>query len=49
VLAKKPESVAMLETLFGQHQGQLNAATRLERTTLTSEVRQEAFVQFYPY
>jgi len=49
VLAKKAESVEMLEKLFGQHQGQLNAATRLERTTLKSEVRQDDFVQFYPY
>jgi len=49
VLAKKPESVPLLEKLFEQHQGQLNAATRLERTTLKSEVRQDDFVQFYPY
>jgi hypothetical protein len=49
VLSKKPDQVAALDTLYAQHQGQLNAATRLERTTRKSEVRQDDFVQFYPY
>jgi hypothetical protein len=49
VLAKKPEHVPALEQLYAQHQGQLNAATRLERTSRTSEVRKEDFVEFYPY
>lgn len=49
VLSKKPDQVPTLEKLYAQHQGQINAATRLERTTRKSEVKQDDFVQFYPY
>ncbi|MBU7587299.1 MAG: BREX system P-loop protein BrxC [Nostoc sp. TH1S01] len=49
VLSKKEEAVPVLEQLFRQSQGQLNAACRLERTTRKSEVNEADFVQFYPY
>ena len=49
VLAKKTESVPVLQQLFDASQGQLNAACRLERTQRKSEVTREDFVQFYPY
>lgn len=49
VLAKKPESVALLERLYDEHQGQLNAALRLERTQRRSEITRKEFVDFYPY
>jgi hypothetical protein len=49
VLAKKPDAVPLLRRLYQQHQGQLNAACRLERTTRKSEVTEDDFVQFYPY
>ena len=49
VLAKKEDAIPLLRDLYRQHQGQLNAACRLERTTRKSEVTEEDFVQFYPY
>ena len=49
VLAKKEDALPLLRDLYRQHQGQLNAACRLERTTRKSEVTEEDFVQFYPY
>lgn len=49
VLAKRDEAVPVLRKLFAEHQGQINAACRLERTTRKSEVREENFIQFYPY
>lgn len=49
VLAKKDEAGPVLRTLFERHQGQLNAAVRLERTMRRSEVTEDEFVQFYPY
>lgn len=49
VLAKTPAGEAALRALFGAHQGQLNAACRLERTTRVSDVKENDFVQFYPY
>lgn len=49
VLGKKDDAVARLAKLFSEHQGQLNASSQLERTTRRSEIRQEDFVQFYPY
>src|SRR5206468_6415773 len=41
--------VPVLRKLYQQHQGQLNAACRLERTTRKSEVGEEDFIRFYPY
>lgn len=49
VLAKKEDAVQLLQNLFRESQGQLNAACRLERTTRKSEVTEADFVQFYPY
>src|SRR5439155_6654769 len=53
VLAKRPEplsdAIPTLKKLYGDHQGQLNAALRLERTTRRTEVCEADFVQFYPY
>src|SRR5262249_5423615 len=49
VLAKRPEAVPALRKLYRDHQGQLNAACRLERSTRKAEVGEEDFVQFYPY
>ncbi len=49
VLSKKQAAVPILQQLFKDSQGQLNAACRLERTTRKSEVTEADFVQFYPY
>ena len=49
VLNKKEAGVPMLQHLFRESQGQLNAACRLERTARKSEVTEADFVQFYPY
>ena len=49
VLSKKDDAVSTLRLLFKEHQGQLNVACRLERTSRQSEVREDDFVQFYPY
>ncbi len=49
VLGKTPQGAEMLRDLFRAKQGQLNAACRLERTSRTSDVREDEFVQFYPY
>lgn len=49
VLAKKAQAEPALRTLYGQASPQLKTHTRLERTSLRSEVSQEEFVQFYPY
>lgn len=49
VLAKTDEAEKQLRELFQAHQGQLNSAVRLERTTRRTEVSEDEFVQFYPY
>lgn len=53
VLAKRPEAespaIPTLKKLYGENQGQLNAALRLERTTRRTEISESDFVQFYPY
>lgn len=49
VLAKTLEGEKALRELFSAHQGQLNAACRLERTTRASDVKENDFIQFYPY
>jgi hypothetical protein len=49
VLAKKPEAEVPLRTLFAAHQGQLNAALRLERTARRTDITEDDFVHFYPY
>jgi len=49
VLAKKDEALAVLQQLFKDHQGSLNAALRLERTARKSEINEQNFIQFYPY
>lgn len=49
VLAKTPEGEQRLRELFRSHEGQLNAACKLERTTRPTAVGEQAFVDFYPY
>ncbi len=49
VLSKKSEAVPLLRQLFQSSQGQLNAACHLERTTRSSDITEEDFIQFYPY
>jgi len=49
VLAKKAEAEKPLKKLFGENQGQLNAALRLERTTRRTDITESDFVHFYPY
>lgn len=49
VLAKRDGAVPALRELYRRHQGQLNAACGLERTTRPSEIREDDFVEFYPY
>ncbi len=49
VLSKTSAGEQQLSSLYQAHEGQLNAACTLERTTRASSVRKEAFVDFYPY
>src|SRR5271166_4534073 len=49
VLAKKDAAFPVLTKLYNDHQGQLNAALRLERTTRKTEISEADFVHFYPY
>jgi len=49
VLSKTPAGSAQLQRLFAEHQGQLNMACRLERTTRQSELTATDFAHFYPY
>ncbi len=49
VLAKRDEAKPILKKLFGESQGILNAACRLERTQKRTEVTEDDFIQFYPY
>jgi hypothetical protein len=49
VLAKRPEAEPVLKKLFGESQGLLNAACRLERTQKRTEITEDDFIQFYPY
>lgn len=49
VLAKKPQAEPPLRKLFGENQGALNAALRLERTARPTDITEADFVQFYPY
>jgi hypothetical protein len=49
VLAKKKGADQVLKAVYDANQGQLNAALHLERTSRSSQVTPEDFVQFYPY
>ena len=49
VLAKKPEAEPVLRKLYGDNQGSINAALRLERTSRRTDISEDDFVQFYPY
>jgi hypothetical protein len=49
VLAKRPEAEPVLKKLFGESQGLLNAACRLEKTQKRTEITEDDFIQFYPY
>ena len=49
VLAKKPEAVPTLESLYEQYRGTLNAHCELEQTSRFQPIEQAAFVEAYPY
>ena len=49
VLAKKPDAKPMLQKLFNDNQGSLNAALRLERTSRKTDINADDFLLFYPY
>jgi hypothetical protein len=49
VLQKKDGAVSLLQKLYRENQGRLNAAVKLERTSRRTEVSEEEFIQFYPY
>lgn len=49
VLNKKEEAGPVLKKWFNDNQGALNSALRLERTQRKSEIKENDFVQFYPY
>src|SRR3954453_9560462 len=49
VLAKRLQAVPVLTKLYNDHQGQLNAALRLERSTRKTEISGDDLVRFYPY
>ena len=48
VLAKKDDTIPILQQLFRESQGVLNMALRLERTRRQSQISEEDFIQFYP-
>jgi len=49
VLAKKETAVPLLSNFYQRSEGLLNSACRLERTSRYSEIKEEDFLQFYPY
>jgi hypothetical protein len=49
VLAKREEAVPLLQQRYAAMQGQLNTACHLHDTSRQSQVRENDFVQFYPY
>jgi len=49
VLQKKDKAIPFLKKLYGENQGQLNAAIRLERTARRTDIGENDFIQFYPY
>lgn len=49
VLAKKREAEPVLRKIYGENQGLLNAALRLERTTRKTDISEDDFLLFYPY
>lgn len=49
VLAKTDDAVKLLKKSYGDNQGSLNAAVRLDRTSRRTDISEEDFVQFYPY
>jgi hypothetical protein len=49
VLAKKDDALPILRKLYGENQGALNAALRLERTSRRTDISEGDFLQFYPY
>jgi hypothetical protein len=49
VLAKKPEAVPQLTALYRKNEGRISAQCNLERSSLTCEIKEAEFIQFYPY
>ena len=49
VLSKKTAAIPVLNKLFQQSQGQLNASCHLERTSRKSDISEQDFIHFYPY
>ncbi len=49
VLAKTPEGAKILQTMFEQNQGRLNAAVKLEESKRPTTLNAQNFIEFYPY
>lgn len=49
VLAKKPEAIPVLTSIYSSCEGKLSAQSGLERSTLETSIDIESFIQFYPY
>jgi hypothetical protein len=49
VLGKKSDAVPLILKRYQENQGQLNQATRMERTFYYKEIGEEDFLQCYPY
>jgi len=49
VLAKKPEAIPILTSIYTSCEGKLSAQSSLERSTLETTIDKDSFIQFYPY
>ena len=49
VLAKKADKIPLLQDLFRKNEGRISAQCNLERSSLQCEIKEDEFVQFYPY
>jgi hypothetical protein len=49
VLSKKKDAEPLIRRLYQENQGQLNQASRMERTFYYKEIDEKDFVQCYPY
>lgn len=49
VLSKTREGEMLLRELFGENEGRLNQACKLENSQLKTDVSVDHFIQFYPY
>lgn len=49
VLSKRPDAVPVLKKLYLENEGLINTSCQLERTTRWSGLKQNEFIDFYPY